>query len=175
MTLLLMEWIMERVCAAHVGSGLLLGLNKNRFYHSKELFESCQILNVYKLNRRNTAIFMHIIKNRTLSLLKKNDQPAHLYPICFSSGNYRKPQIISSTCRFWISIRGPAIWNKLVRSTEKEIQLPCLFKTKIKINLLFLKMMSPFSNAFAFTKLNRRSINWWEKRIMSIVYSIYSY
>ena len=47
-----MEWIMERVCAAHVGSGLLLVLNKNRFYHSKELFESCQILNVYKLNRR---------------------------------------------------------------------------------------------------------------------------
>ena len=24
--------------------------NKNRFYHSKQLFESCEILNVYKLN-----------------------------------------------------------------------------------------------------------------------------
>ena len=57
---------MERVCAAHVGSGLLLVLNKNRFYHSKELFESCQILNVYKLNLLNTAVFMHKIKNRTV-------------------------------------------------------------------------------------------------------------
>ena len=28
--------------------------NKNRFYHSKELFESCVILNVYKLNLLNT-------------------------------------------------------------------------------------------------------------------------
>ena len=29
---------------------LRLTHNKNRFYHSKELFESCEILNVYKLN-----------------------------------------------------------------------------------------------------------------------------
>ena len=36
--------------------------NKNRFYHSKELFESCEILNVYKLNLLNTAVFMHKIK-----------------------------------------------------------------------------------------------------------------
>ena len=38
-------------------------------------------------------------------------------------------------CRFRISIRGPAIWNDLVGSTEKEIQSSS-FKTKIKIKLL---------------------------------------
>ena len=139
--------------------------NKNRFYHSKELFESCEILNVYKLNLLNTAVFMHKIKNRTApsSFLEKFEQPAHSYPTRFSSGNYRKPQIILRKCRFWfwISIRGPAIWNNLVGSTEKEIQLSGLFSTKIKRNLFFLKMKSPFPNAFASKKLNHRSINWW--------------
>ena len=90
--------------------------NKNRFYHFKELFESCEILNVYKLNLLNTAVFMHKIKNRTApsSFLEKFEQPAHSYPTRFSSGNYRKPQIILRKCRFRISIRAPAIWNNLV-------------------------------------------------------------
>ena len=114
---------------------------KNRFYHSKELFESCEILNVYKLNLLNTAIFMHKIKNRTApsSILEKFEQPSHSYSTRFSSGNYRKPQIKLLKllkCRFRVSIRGPAIWNDLVRSTEKEIQMSSHFKTKIKNKLL---------------------------------------
>ena len=49
--------------------------NKNIFYHSKELFESCKILNVNKLNLLNTAVFMHKIKNRTAPslFLKKSE------------------------------------------------------------------------------------------------------
>ena len=112
--------------------------NKNRFYHSKELFESCEILNVYKLNLLNTAVFMHKIKNRTApsSFLEKFEQPVHSYLTRFSSGNYRKPQIILRKCKFQISIRGPAIWNNLAGSTEKEIQSSSFFKTKIKSILL---------------------------------------
>ena len=96
-------------------------------------------LNVYKLNLLNTAVFMHKIKNRTApsSFLEKFEQPTHSYPTRFSSGNYRKPQIILNKCRFRISIRGPAKWNNLVGSTEKEIQSSSLFKTKIKRKLLF--------------------------------------
>ena len=137
--------------------------NKNRFYHSKELFESCEILNVYKLNLLNTAVFMHKIKNRTAPslFLEKYEQPAHSYPTPFSSVNYRKPQIILRKCWFRISIRGPAIWKNLVGSTEKEIQSCPLFKTKIKRKLLFLEMKSPFSNAFSFKKLTHRSFDWW--------------
>ena len=109
--------------------------NKNRFYHSKELFESCEILNVYKLNFLNTTVFMHKIKNRTApsSFLEKSEQPSHLYSTSFSSGNYRKPQIKLRKCRFRISIRGPAIWNDIVGITEKEIQSSSHFKTKIKM------------------------------------------
>ena len=82
---------------------------------------------------------MYKLKNRTApsSFLKKFEQTDHLYPTSFSSGNYRKPQIILRKCRFHISIRGPAIWNNLVGSTEKEIQSSSLFKTKIKRILLF--------------------------------------
>ena len=109
--------------------------NKNRFYHSKELFGSCEILNINKLNLLNTAVFMHEIKNRTAqsSFLEKFEQPSHSYSTQFSSANYRKPQIKLRKCRFRISIRGPAIWNDLIRSIEKETQPH--FKTKIKSKL----------------------------------------
>ena len=82
---------------------------------------------------------MHKIKNRTApsSFFEKFEQPAHSYPTRFSSGSYRKLQIILRKYRFRISNRGPAIWNNLVGSTAKEIQSSSLFKTKIKIKLLF--------------------------------------
>ena len=38
--------------------------NKNRFYNSEELLESCQILHVYRLNLLNTAVFIHKINNK---------------------------------------------------------------------------------------------------------------
>ena len=90
--------------------------NKNRFHHSKELFESWEILNAYKLNLLNTAVFMHKIKHRIAppSFLEKFEQPAHSYPAHFLSGNYRKPQIKSSKCRFRIPIRGPLVHMLLV-------------------------------------------------------------
>ena len=38
--------------------------DNNRFYHSKELFESCEILSVYELNLLNTAVLMHKMKTK---------------------------------------------------------------------------------------------------------------
>ena len=76
--------------------------NKSRVYHSKELFESCEILNACKLNLLNIAVFMHKIKSRTdtSSFLIKLEQLSRSYPTRFSSGNYRKPQIELRKCRF---------------------------------------------------------------------------
>ena len=58
----------HRTCLGKINSqqkhALRLIHNKNRFYHSKELFESCEILYVYKLNLLNTAVFMHKIKKK---------------------------------------------------------------------------------------------------------------
>ena len=88
---------------------------------------------------------MHKIKNRAppSSFLEKFEQPSHSYSTCFSSGNYRKPQIKLRKCRFRISFRGPAIWNDLVGSTEKEV------KSKL-LN---------FDYTFAFKKLSHKSID----------------
>ena len=36
--------------------------NKSKFEHTSELFKSSKILNVYKLNNFNTAVFMHKIQ-----------------------------------------------------------------------------------------------------------------
>ena len=51
--------------------------NKTRFEHTEELFNSQKILNIYKLNILNTAIFMHKVCNETApatfsKLLKRN-------------------------------------------------------------------------------------------------------
>ena len=108
---------------SHQKQALRLMHKKNRFYHSKELFETCEIFNVYQLNLLNTAVFMHKIKNRAApsSFLEKFEQSSHSHPTRFLSWNYRLQQIKLCKCRFRISIRGPAIWNELVESTEKEI------------------------------------------------------
>ena len=39
--------------------------NKDRYYHTKDLFRSCNVLNIYKLNLLNNSIFMHKIKTGT--------------------------------------------------------------------------------------------------------------
>ena len=128
--------------------------NMNRFYRSKELFESCEIFNLYKLNLLNTAVFMQKTKSRSAlsSFLEKFDEPSHSYQTRLSNGNYRKPQIKLRKCRFRISISGPAIWNDLIGSMEKEIQSSSLFKTKIKSKLLNFENEVTFSEYPCFYK-----------------------
>ena len=89
-----------RKISSHQKRALRLIHNKNRFCHSKELFESCEILNACKLNLHNIAVFMHKIKSRTdpSSFLIKLEQLSRSYPTRFSSGNYRKPQIELRKC-----------------------------------------------------------------------------
>ena len=82
---------------------------------------------------------MHKIKKNgtsSSSFPEKFEQRSYSHSTRFSSGNYRKPQIKLRKCRFRISIRGQAIWNDLVGSTEKEIQSSSHFKTKTKSKLL---------------------------------------
>ena len=75
---------------------------------------------------------MHKIKDKTASssFLEKFEQPTHSYSIRFSSGNYRKPQIELRKCRFRISIRGPAMWNDLIGSTEKKFNRLLILKLR---------------------------------------------
>ena len=67
--------------------------NKSKFEHTSELFKSSKILNVYKLNIFDTAVFMHKIQGKyaTSIFLPKFRKPSHSYPARFSHLNYVKP------------------------------------------------------------------------------------
>ena len=112
--------------------------NKDRYYHTKNLFRSCNVLNVYKLNLLNTAIFMHKVKAGTgLEAFHTTfKMPSHSYPTRFSSLNYSKSKTKLRKSKFRISIRGPAIWNNFVANTEKELESSFLFKSKVKTEVL---------------------------------------
>ena len=112
--------------------------NKDRYYHTKELFRSCSKLNIYKLNLLNTSIFMNKIKTGTgpAAFHTNFKMPSHLYPTRFSSVNYSKPKTKLCESGFRISIRGPAIWSNFVANTEKELESSSLFKSKVNTTLL---------------------------------------
>ena len=105
---------------------------EKHFSHSKELFESCEILNVHKLNVLSTGICIHKIKNKIAlsSFLEKFEQLSHSYPTRFSSRNCRKPQIKLRKCRFRIFIRGPAIWENLVEVRKNKFNRPLFLRPR---------------------------------------------
>ena len=112
--------------------------NKDRYYHTKELFTSCNLMNVSKLNLLNTSIFMNKVKNGTgpTAFHTTFKIPSHSYPTGFLSVNYTKPKTRLRKSRFRISIRGPTTWNNFVANTEKELESSSLFKSKFKTKLL---------------------------------------
>ena len=68
--------------------------NKKRLYHSKELFEPCEILNVFKLNLHHPAVFMHKINYSPVpsSFPEKPEQSSHSYPTRFSTRITENPK-----------------------------------------------------------------------------------
>ena len=69
---------------------LRIAYNKDRNYHTKELFRSCNVLNVYKLNLLNTSILMQKIKTGTAlaAFHTTFKMPSRSYSTRFSSVNY---------------------------------------------------------------------------------------
>ena len=85
--------------------------NKTRFEHTKELFNSQEILNIYKLNILNTAISMQKVYNETApakfsELFQKVSLP---YPTGFSKLCYNMPKTNFAKCKYRISSRGVLI------------------------------------------------------------------
>ena len=102
----------------------------------KELFRSCNVLNVYKFNS-NTSIFMHKIKARTgpADFHTSFKMPFHSYLTRFSGVNYSKPKTRLRKSRFRISKRGAVTWNNFVANTDKELESNSLFKLKVQTKL----------------------------------------
>ena len=103
----------------------------DRYYHAKNRFRSCNVINVCKLDLLNTFIFMHKIKTGAdpAAFHATFKMPSHSYRTRFWSANYSKPKTRLHKSRFWISIRGPAIWNIFVANTEIEFE----FSSKTKL------------------------------------------
>ena len=68
--------------------------NKTRFEHTKELFNLCKILNIYKLNILKTAIFMHKVYNETApaTFFEHFQKASHPYLTKFSKLCYKIPK-----------------------------------------------------------------------------------
>ena len=115
--------------------------NKWKFEHTKQLFQSNKILNVYKLNIVNVATFLYKVNPKTAPniFLSRFQKPSHSYPTRFSELNYVQPTSKIKTSKYSISIRGPYIWNSFLSSEEKQITTMHKFKTITKSRLLFLE------------------------------------
>ena len=89
--------------------------NKTRFEHTKELFNSQKILNIYKLNNLSAAIFMHKIYNETApaKFFKLLQKVSHPYPTGFSKLCYKIPQANLARCKYRILSRGVLILEQL--------------------------------------------------------------
>ena len=85
--------------------------NKSKFEHTSELFKSRRILNVYKLNIFNTAVFMHKIQGKLAPSIfpPKFRKPSHSYPTRFSHLHCVKLTPKLNNSKYRISYRGPFI------------------------------------------------------------------
>ena len=81
---------------------------------------------------------MHKVKIETASavFLPKFLKPAHTYPSNFSKINYINPTSQLGRSKYRIPVRGPALWNKFLAGSEKEMENLSLFKSKVKSKVL---------------------------------------
>ena len=110
------------------------------------MLKSSKILNVYKLNIFNTAVFMHKIQGKAAPsiLLQKFRKLSHSYPTRFSHLNYVKPIRKLNNCKYGISYREPFIWNNFLSTTDKKISDVAKVKAVTKSKLLSLKNIISF-------------------------------
>ena len=120
---------------------------KWNFEHTKQLFQSNKVLNVYKVNMVNVVTFMYKVNPKAASnvFLSRFHRPLHSYLTRFCELNYVQATHNIKTSKYSISIRGPYIWNSFLSSEEKQITTMHNFKTITKSRLLFLENEVAFS------------------------------
>ena len=105
----------------------------------KELFNSQKILNIYKLNILNTAIFMHNFIMRLLLQHFSNFFRKSLIRIQQGFQNCATRylnQILLNVNKYRISSKVVLIWNNFLSDYEKQIESSSLFKSKVKLKLV---------------------------------------
>ena len=112
--------------------------NKGKFEHTKKLFQSNKILNVFKLNILNVATSMYKVNQKTTPnvFLSRFQKPSHFYPTRFSELNYVQPIHNIKTSKYSISIREP---YSFLSHEEKQITTMHKFIAITKSRPLFLE------------------------------------
>ena len=112
--------------------------NKNKLTHSKPLFENLNAWNVYQINIYQHLSFMHkFINNQIPSIFSDLiKRPDHKYPTDFLQSNFYWKRYSLNSTKYYISIRGPKLWNDVINKEEKDIQSYSLFQKKIKSKLI---------------------------------------
>ena len=115
-------------------------IQQKKYKTVRELLRSIKILNVYQINILNNTVLMYQISTKTAPsvFLSKFKKPSHLYTTRFSNISQIKPTCKLNKCKFWVSIRGPCLWNEFLTQTEKEIESTSSFKIVVKHKLLSL-------------------------------------
>ena len=110
--------------------------NERKFERTKQLLQSNNILNVYKLNVLNVATFMYKINQKTSSRFWKLSD---FYPTRSSEVNHVQPIHNIKASKHSISIRGSYICNSFLRFEEKQAMTMHKLKGITKSGLLFLE------------------------------------
>ena len=112
--------------------------NKTKIEHTKKLFKSANVLNLYKLNILSIAVFMHRVLTKTSPSVFAGSIETifHLYSTRSSTSNFSKPKLKLTKTKYRISIRVSAIWNNFVKDCLKSIEKTPFFKVKMKSKLL---------------------------------------
>ena len=81
--------------------------NKTKFEHTKELFKSASVLNLYKLNILSIAVFMHRVHTKASPPVFTGSfqRISHLYSTRSSTLNFLKPKSKLTKTKYRISIR----------------------------------------------------------------------
>ena len=106
---------------------------------TKPLMSSLRVLNVLQINIQKIIVFMHRVKTcRDVPSIFANNFTYHFhkYPTNFSKTNFALPKYLRKKSKYKLAIRGLSLWNKVLLSTEKELQETSLFKAKLKSTLL---------------------------------------
>ena len=115
---------------------------KDRFTHTRPLFEEMKILSVYEINIYQVLSFMFTCKVYISPVIFSDifkSKPPNKYTM--RNQYLVEPKIKTKFEEFSISFRGPRLWNKIVIPNSNLVNLEhlLLFKHRIKAFLLGFK------------------------------------
>ena len=89
-----------------------------------------KVLNIYKLNIYQILNFMFKIKANTAPCIFENQltEIQHQYSTRFSKNSFAESQLVYSQTKFFVSSRGPKLWNILLDQQQKSLECETSFK-----------------------------------------------